>query len=363
MVHCLSPNGATTVVGDALPDRLLVATRSGVVVADRAGDRFVERTRVLADRHVSSLWYDAESGTVLAGSYDGGVFASTDDGLTFSLAGDALRDHNVYTVAINPTSGDDRWYAGTEPVALFVSDDRGKSWRELPAIGQMPGREKWTFPAPPHVAHLKNLTFVPGEPDHLFAAVEQGGLFESRDGGESFVEIESFVQPDDAWYRDVHRIALRPGDPRVMLATGGDGVARSDDAGASWRRVLPTSSALGYPDGLVIHPNDPDLVLIAGASDQPGTWRTSHCADAHVARSRDGGTTFTVVGSGLGEPLVENIEALSLGVAGDASEVLAGTTGGEVYASRDLGETFTLVLSGLASISKGGHYLALVERA
>ena len=363
MLSCLSPNGSTLVAGDALPDHLVVATLEGLVTAARDGNGFRVVARALTDRHVSSLWYEPSADLLFAASYQGGIFASADGGLTFASLGSALEHRNVYCVAARTTAEGLVLYAGTEPVGLFVSTDRGATWRELSGIAEMPNREHWTFPGPPHEAHLKNFTFVPDDDAHLFASVEQGGLFESRDGGVSFRELESIELRDDEWYRDVHRMVLRPGDPSTMFFSGGDGLATSTDGGRTWRRVLPTTYEIGYPDGLVVHPGDPDLMFVSGAHRQPGTWRESHSAHAHVARSTDGGSTWSLLSGGLPEPLDANIEALSLAVTPIADELYLGTTDGDVYLSRNRGDSFDLVLSGLAPISKGGHYRGLVRTA
>jgi photosystem II stability/assembly factor-like uncharacterized protein len=361
MLTCLSPNGATVISGAALPDRIVIATVEGAVTADRDGERFGVVARALEDRHVSSLWFEPDSETVFAASYEGGVFESDDLGMTFHPLGSALADHNVFCVAARTDEAGLTLYAGTEPVGLFVTSDRGATWTELPAIAAMPNREHWTFPGAPHVAHLKNVAFAPIDPGHLFVSIEQGGLFESHDNGMSFREVESIDQDDDDWYRDVHRLAFRPGEPTTMFISGGDGITASTDGGKTWHRVVPTSFDIGYPDGLVIHPDEPDLMFISGAHRQPGTWRESHSADAHVARTTDGGRTWTVLTGGLPDPLDANIEALSLAAAPGTSELFFATTAGEVFASNDHGERFRTVLSGLAPISKGGHYRGLVR--
>ena len=363
MVSCLSPNGSTTYSGSNLPDRLVVATLEGVVTAERAerGFRVIERS--LPELHISSLCFEPTRQAIFAASYAGTIHVSHDGGESWQLVDTSFREQNVYTIASRTTrEGVVTLYVGTEPVALYSSADYGQSWTELPAIREMPNREKWTFPGPPHEAHLKNMVFDDADAGVIYASIEQGGLFKTTDGALSWSELEGIEQADDDWYRDVHRILVHPGDPRTMFITGGDGVSRSDDAGATWKRVLSTTYAIGYPDGLVVNPLDPNLMFVSGAKHQPGTWRDSHSADAHIARSTDGGASWSIVSTGLPDPLRGNIEALSLSVSPAGSELFAGTTDGDVYASTNNGDAFTLLLEGLGPISKGGHYRALTTR-
>jgi hypothetical protein len=50
----------------------------------------------------------------------------------------------VFSVAVSAAEG--AVYAGTEPSALFRSDDGGETWRELTALLELPSRPTWSFP-------------------------------------------------------------------------------------------------------------------------------------------------------------------------------------------------------------------------
>jgi photosystem II stability/assembly factor-like uncharacterized protein len=358
MITCLSPNGSTTLFGSALPDRLAVATAEGVVVAERRGKKWTVVSRSLADRHIASLAYDEATNSLFACSYDGGVFASSDDGMSFEARTDAPDGYQAFTIAAVQVAGALRLYLGTEPVGLFVSSDGAASWSELEAIAALRS-DKWTFPPPPHEAHLKSIAVDPAGAESLYACIEQGGLFHSDDGGTTFVELPNVAMPDDASGKDIHRVVIDPSRPERLYCTGGDGVVCSDDHGASWSRIHGRSYAVGYPDALIVDPRDPARLFLAGATDGPGRWQQSHAANAHVAMSHDGGASWTLVDTGLPDPLRANIEAMSFACTASASSLVLATTDGEVYESTDDGGHWHLALEGLAPISKGGHFHAL----
>ena len=358
MITCLSPNGSTTLAGSALPDRLAVATAEGVVVAERRGEEWAVVSHSLTDRHIASLAYDEATNSFFACSYDGGVFASSDDGMSFEARTDAPGGRQAFTIAAVHVGGALRLYLGTEPVGLFVSSDGAASWSELEAIAALRS-EKWTFPPPPHEAHLKSIAVDPTGEESLYACIEQGGLFHSDDGGITFVELPNVAMPDDASDKDIHRVVIDPSRPERLYCTGGDGVVVSDDRGASWSRIHGRSYAVGYPDALIVDPRDPARLFLAGASDGPGRWRHSHAANAHVAMSHDRGASWTLVDTGLPDPLRANIEAMSFACTPSASSLVLATTDGEVYESTDDAGHWHLVLKGLAPISKGGHFHAL----
>ena len=357
MAIALSHGGSTTYSSPSRSREVLVGTREGIVILERddqgAGWRVAHRA--LTDLHISSIVLEPESGLTLAGAFHGSLHASADGGRTWQERSNGLTEHNVYSLAAVRHDGRMRLYAGTEPAHLFTSDDLGLEWRELPAVRSVPSVPQWSFPAPPHVGHLKHITFDPTEPTTVYASIEVGALLKSSDGGATWQELAG------GYYEDVHRLLVHPQNPRRMYMTGGNGLYVTSDGGAAWEHSTDRESAIGgYPDGLVLHPRQPELMFITAAHHSPGTWRESHFAGARISRSRDGGQSWEVLGNGLPDRLQGSIEALCLEDWGESCSVFAATTAGEVYASDDAGEHWSVIVSGLAPISKGGHYRALV---
>jgi hypothetical protein len=66
-------------------------------------------------------------------------------------------------------------YAGTEPSALFRSDDRGATWRELTALLELPSRLSWSFPPRPWTSHVRWIAPNPHDADLLLVGIELGG--------------------------------------------------------------------------------------------------------------------------------------------------------------------------------------------
>src|ERR1051325_55859 len=141
--------------------------------------------------------------------------------------------------------------AGTEPAHLHVSSDMGDTWEELPALRSVPSVPNWTFPGPPHEAHVKNIAFDAAGANTILASIEVGGLLRSTDGGRSWHELSGF-------YEDVHRIAQKPGQPDWIYLATGNGVWQTTDGGSSWKQITDRTTRIAYPDGIVIHPETPD---------------------------------------------------------------------------------------------------------
>src|SRR4051794_27856264 len=275
MVVCLSPNGRTTYASEAPPRRLYVGTLDGVVTLERAavGAPWQSVGRALGDCHVSALLFEPCHGGLFAGSHPGGLFASVDGGQTWERKTRGLAYDQIWTLAGTERDGTVTLYAGSEPAHLYRSLDYGETWDELAGILDVPGQEQWMFPPPPHVPHVKNLAFDPVDPDVIYVGIEQGALLKSVDGGRTWRELDAYYSTDDLFYKDVHRLVIAPSDPRRLYMATGDGFYASEDRGQTWEHLSPPTGLVGYPDSLLLAPDDDRTLFMAGGSAAPPEWR------------------------------------------------------------------------------------------
>jgi photosystem II stability/assembly factor-like uncharacterized protein len=224
---------------------------------------------------------------------------------------------------------------------------------------------KWTFPAPPHIAHVKNIAFHPENVRQIYVCVEQGGLLRSDDGGSTWEELHGFDidlkfnLPEGAFPDDIHRVLIPPSDPGCTYISSGIGVCYSPNQGKSWEHLTTPQTRIGYPDPLLLHPSRPSLMFVAGARENPRAWRTTHDADATIARSRDGGKNWDLLEGALPGHLRGNIEAMAMEVSESSFSLFAATTDGEILYSDDEGDKWSRIVNGLPAVSKNGHYLRL----
>jgi photosystem II stability/assembly factor-like uncharacterized protein len=353
MAICLSQNGTTTYFSKAPSERLFVATADGVFVVDRTkGKEWSVSSSSLKGCHISSLIMDPASALMFAGVHKGPVYTSANLGETWQLRDQGLTQRDVFSLASTNIGGKVKLYAGTEPAHLFESDDLGQSWREILSFRTLPSLPNWSFPAPPHIAHVKNITFAPGDPTTIYVSVEQGGLFMSGDGGITWREFRGF-------YEDVHRVVIRPLNPNWLYITGGNGLYQSKDGGETWEHLTDRSMRVGYPDPLLLHPYQQETMFMAGAITAPTFWRKNGTADARIARSRDSGKSWEILNNGLPEHVRGNFEAMVMEIWDHSFCLFAGTTDGDIFYSDDEGEHWSRIATGLPPISKHGHYKLL----
>jgi photosystem II stability/assembly factor-like uncharacterized protein len=358
----LSHGGSNIYSSTERPRELWVATKDGLVLLEQADDGNWRLTRrALRGQHISSIIFEPRNNLIFAGAFFGSVHASADGGETWERRDVGITHHDVYSLACTVMSGTIRVYAGTEPAHLYYSDDLGEHWSELPALRSVPSASTWSFPAPPHVAHTKFITFDPRDSNIIYACIEQGALLKSTDAGKTWRELNTvgFLRdknrPVEHFY-DVHRALIDPRDPEKIFVTGGAGLYVTFDGGGHWERwTSPDWAADVYPDGFVWKPRNPDLLFVAAAEHNPTTWRKSTYAGGQIYRSNDGGRNWQRLTGGLPDGLKHEFGALCLNDWGEDCSVFAGTTGGEVYCGENQGERWTLIASGLAPISKKGH--------
>jgi len=160
---------------------------------------------------------------------------------------------------------------------------------------------------------------------------------------------------------DVHRTVINPLNPDQIYLTTGIGMYATADGGKTWEQRTDLHHEIGgYPDLLVLHPRQPELLFVASAQKGPGSWFQEHFAGSRISKSTNGGKTWEAVHNGFPDRLRTAFEAMCLEDWGESFSLFGATATGEVWCSDDGGEHWTEVLSGLAPISKGNHYAAFV---
>jgi hypothetical protein len=230
-------------------EALFIATHTGLYRVDQ-GERKAER---VGDRYQDTMGFTIVGPNRFLGSGHPdlrddlpsllGLIESTDGGESWepiSLLGDA--DFHVLRFAGNRVYGYD---ASND--RLLVSADRGRSWTEL----ERPGP-------------LIDLAVDPSNGRRIVATTEEG-LFESRDGGETWSKIG-----------EAAGLLAWPTRDRLYLVAGGGQVFGSGDGG---RRLRHLGEIGGQPAAFLARGTDELYVALH---------------DGTIKRSTDGGSTWAV---------------------------------------------------------------------
>lgn len=185
----------------------------------------------LAGEHKVTCLAAVERGRVFAGTADG-VLRSDDCGLTWQRSGMAGRI--VKSLAVSPHDGD-VVYAGTKPAGMFMSRDGGETWTELEGFRHIPNRWWWFSPAEPGDlrAYVMAIAPSPSDEDVILAGVEFGAVVRSEDGGRSWSRHRKGA------LRDCHSLKFHVQDGRWAYEAGGTGggASFSCDGGLTFQKA------------------------------------------------------------------------------------------------------------------------------
>lgn len=328
---------------NAMSGMLHAATRDGVMsfATDSPGSPLALKGRGLEGKWVWLTCGGGDVGRAYAGTRTDGAFMTEDAGETWRPISTEFPATYVRGLAFTPADPH-AVYLGTEPAGVFRFDHAEGAVTPLPMDG-VKSFPTWSFPEPPHIAHVKDLTFDQRNPSSIYAAVEVGGVMRSDDGGLTWVELLDGIDTD------THFIAVDPHvEGRVYCATG-ISVYKSTDRGNHWQRISdPLSRA--YTSLIVAHPTIPDRLYVAASDGPPPDWFTREKrADAVFFVSEDGGETFTEIHDGL--PALAKEPYTSLVVDPRDTNVLYLSSGdGTIRVSDDLGMSWRVLIEGLPHV-------------
>ncbi|GAA4668673.1 sialidase family protein [Streptomyces chumphonensis] len=338
---------------------------SGPVTAvggwERAGAHFT-------DQAVSALALDTRSGrpTLLVGAdsahWGPSVLRSTDLGGDWQEpARPAIRFpadtgaslERLWQLAPGGAGEPDVVYAGTEPAALYRSEDGGRSFALVRSLWEHPHRERWE-PGGGGLG-LHTVLVDPRDSGRVTVAVSTGGVYRTEDGGESWrpsnagVSAVFLPDPQPEFGQCVHKVARDAVHPDRLYLQNHWGVYRSDDGGRRWSAIesgLP--STFGFP--VLAHPHRADtayLFPLNADSDRVPAGRR-----CRVYRTEDAGRSWTGLADGL--PATDHHgpvlrDALCTD-GGDPAGLYFGNRNGEVYASADDGTSWRQVVAHLPDV-------------
>lgn len=240
--------------------------------------------------------------TYYFGAADGGVWKTTDSGLTWDSVADGAAFSSVNAIAVVPrplrptllvvgTGQTQTRYDAMDGNGVFVSDDDGANWKSIGLAETRHIGDLWVDPRDENVMLVAAL-------GSLFGPSPERGVFRTEDGGRNWTKV-AFADADtgavdfgldpatpDVVYASFWQVRRYPWQGYHIPQVGpGSGIRKSTDGGRTWARLAGT----GLPPGPL---GKIGLAVGAGSKGQRVYALVDAPKDAGVYRSDDGGATW-----------------------------------------------------------------------
>jgi len=358
-------------------NRLILGTRKGLLLLEKNGrgwelaceaHRAAPVTHAMTDPRSGLLWACLDHGhwgTKLHRSRDKGVtweeipapkFAEgmlMSNGIPGSTSTMPATVSYLWIIAPGGADQPDRLYLGTEPGALFQSDDGGDNFQLVESLWNHPSRPENWFGGGRDYPGLCSIQVDPRDSQHIVIGISVGGVYETRDGGQTWEGRNKGLlacylpNPAAEYGHDPHFLLMSPANPDVLWQQNHCGLFRSADSGQNWTDISQPGGPAYFGFAIALDPHDADTAWVVPAID--AEFRMAIDRSLCVCRTEDGGKTWTALRDGL--PQRETYDLVfrhALDISGD--RLAFGTTTGNLYLSENRGDTWECVTHTLPPI-------------
>lgn len=253
------------------------------------------------------------SATLYVGAAAGGVWKTTNNGVTWRPLFDDKAVASMGALAIAPSDTMQIWAGTGEQNSRYPIEPGGGIFKSAD------GGETWTLMGLEETQHIGRIVVHPTNPDIVYVAAlgalygpnPERGLYKTTDGGRTW-RLSKFVD-DRTGFVD---LAMDPRDPNVLYAAAyqrrrtpyslesggpGSGLWKTTDGGETWTEIEGPGWPTGVKGriGIGIAPSDGDIVyaLVEAARPQPGGGYVPeyHAAPSGLYRSDDAGPTWRML--------------------------------------------------------------------
>lgn len=361
--------------------RCHVATRKGLFTIERQGSGWsVSRVSFLGDNCTLAM-HDPRTGDLFAalahGHFGAKVHRSSDGGATWQeIATPKYPDKPpdyvpkstplegkspdwslklVWALAPGGRGEDGKIWCGTLPGGLFESRDNGESWELNRPLWDDPLREEWFGGGADHPG-IHSIRVDPRDHRHVLVGVSCGGVWRTRDAGKSWQVAGSgmraeFMPPERQFEPNVQ-------DPHMLAQCR----AKPDALWVQHHNGIFKSEDAGaswqeitdvkpstFGFAVAVHPDDPGTAWFV-----PGVKDEKRYAPEGrvvVTRTRDGGQTFEQLTTGLPQAhAYDLVFRHALDVDETGQRLVFGSTTGNVWLSEDGGDSWQAISGNLPPV-------------
>ena len=263
------------------------------------GNRVTSVTGVIGDRT-----------TYYAGAASGGLWKTSDGGVTWVPIFDGESVSSIGALAVAPSDPNVVWAGTGEPFirsnisvgwGVFRSTDAGRNWTKMGLENTGRIARIIVHPTNPDIVYVASL-------GHAYGPQQERGIYRSLDAGKTWERV-LFVNDSTG----ASELIMDPNNPRILFAGmwqvqintwgrvsggAGSGIWTSRDGGTTWKRLtgngLPTTQ-LGKIGLAMSKANSNRVYALIEAGDGVPALHIKETTRGRLWRSDDGGTNWQVV--------------------------------------------------------------------
>lgn len=231
---------------------------------------------LVSGRIVDLAVLESDPYTFYAATSTGGVWKTTNNGVSFEPVFEKEATHSVGAIALNQKHPNLVWVGTGERAnrqssswgdGIYKSHDGGKTWTNVGLKDSHHIGRIVLHPTDTLVAYVAAI-------GHLWGANDERGLYQTKDGGKTWDRL-IYVDEDTG----VTDVAMDPSDPNILYAATyqrrrtpygfdgggpGSGIHKSTDGGKTWKELTN-----GLPEGdygrigISIYQKNPEVVFIS----------------------------------------------------------------------------------------------------
>lgn len=263
----------------------------------------------MSGRIVDLAVVESDPFTFYAATSTGGIWKTTNNGVSFEPVFEKENTHSVGAIAVNQNHPNILWVGTGERAnrqsnswgdGVYKSHDGGKTWQNLGLKDSHHIGRIVLHPTDTLVAYVAAM-------GHLWGPNEERGLYHTKDGGKTWDRL-IYVDEDTG----VADVAMDPSDPNILYAATyqrrrkpygfhgggpGSGLHKSIDGGKTWEEQKN-----GLPEGdygrigISIYRNNPEVVFISLEQGYQYNASTAYNKRrAGLYRSRDKGESWELM--------------------------------------------------------------------
>jgi photosystem II stability/assembly factor-like uncharacterized protein len=264
--------------------KLMVAMQNSLLTIESTKNGWKTRESLRGTSPQCVAFDPSNPNRVYCGTFGNGLWKTDDGGESWDRIGmeeedsSSLISSNTEVVVMSVSvshleKGKNRFntvYVGTEPTALYRSDDGGESWEKMSSLNDLKSSSVWSFPPRPWTSHVRWIEPDKNNIGYVFAAIEAGALVQSHDGGRTWTD-----RVEGGPY-DTHVLATHQKMPKLLYSSAGDGYFESFDYGQSWKRPM-AGLYHHYLAGLAVDSGDPQNIVVSASQ---SAWEAHSIEDA-----------------------------------------------------------------------------------